>query len=730
MGGCAASGSPPTRCRCEERGGKQGSGEHSGADDIGIDLTDGRKEGPSPEGQCNGTSTGDLGTKIAEVGPLRLPSVFLDAPASPASPSAATASPSPFPRAFSAGRRTGTGTSPFLDLDILGGNVRARTECAAYASEEFISEGQEDSPSSPSQDVFSPYSWRSALSPTQTGTEHLDLRVPHGMLSEPMGRTMKPKMARASSTSALTDPLALKIITRSSKRRIKQRVNITNTMGDTPSMSLQLIINNKGRLEDYYNCSEVLGKGSFGVVRRAHLASCGSGAGRAVKSISKERMKDKIGALKHEIEIMKMVDHPHVVRIFEIFEDSVDLHLVIELCMGGHLESYVNKLGRLRESSASAAMQQLLQAVVYLHQNLICHRDLKAENCLLAAAEPLERNSLKVADFGLSCIFKPGLLMTSCVGTPSHMAPEVKAKKYDQACDSWSCGIIMYFMISGLVPYDKNAEEGKKYIISFGQRHWAEASSECVALATKLLVKSAKQRISPKDALSHPWFAKTVPKMPMIPMSMEQCENLRKYRTYNKLKRAALSLTASLVSEADLFDHSRLFVSMDLNGDGHLSASELADGLAASSSQASSAGAAADTNPLKATGQGSSPKAAARRLSVKAGTPPPAATPTAAEIAAMMPDMARPEAEFVPFTYTEFVAATLNRQHFFTEKIIKAAFSSLDRNSDGGIDVNEVAEGRLLGALTEHQISQMLAEMDANGDAVIDLAEFTAMILS
>ncbi|CAE8638381.1 unnamed protein product, partial [Polarella glacialis] len=238
-------------------------------------------------------------------------------------------------------------------------------------------------------------------------------------------------------------------VSRSPIRRHQGALSVTHTMGVVPSASLQLIINNDGDLKDYYVLEDrTLGKGTYGVVVPAKVKS--TKAPRAVKSIAKVRMKEHVGALKYEIDIMKKIDHPYIIMLYEIFEDLEKLYLVTELCRGGHLHGYVTQNGRLNESAAALAMQQLFRAVFYLHRSFICHRDLKSENLLLSESGPFggagaNNNCLKVADFGLSCIFKPKQIFTAMVGTPSHMAPEVRARKYNFACDYWSCGVIMYY---------------------------------------------------------------------------------------------------------------------------------------------------------------------------------------------------------------------------------------------------------------------------------------------
>eukprot|EP00435_Cladocopium_sp_Y103_P021850 s2466_g5.t1 len=166
-----------------------------------------------------------------------------------------------------------------------------------------------------------------------------------------------------------------------------------------------------------------LGKGSFGVVKRAYVSS--TKAQRAVKFIAIERMREKLNVLKAEIEIMKAVDHPNIIMLYEIFEDQKYLCLVMELCTGGTLLSRLKYHVHFPEALTAICMNQILRAVFYLHRNWIVHRDLKAENILVSSTETVEKTLLKVSDFGLSTTFRPKQLLTEKVGTLTHMSPEV-----------------------------------------------------------------------------------------------------------------------------------------------------------------------------------------------------------------------------------------------------------------------------------------------------------------
>merc|ERR1719454_1896954 len=196
------------------------------------------------------------------------------------------------------------------------------------------------------------------------------------------------------------------------------------------------IIDNQGKLTEFYDMDKKkLGEGSYGSVCKGTNKS--TGAPRAIKSISKEHMKN-IERFKQEIAIMKIMDHPNIIKLFESFEDHRNIYLVMELCMGGELFDRIIDAGHFTEVQAATLMQQIIRAIYYMHENHVVHRDLKPENFLFTTKESIEKNLLKIIDFGLSCKFEAGQVLTTKAGTPYYVAPQVLAGKYDHLSDMWS----------------------------------------------------------------------------------------------------------------------------------------------------------------------------------------------------------------------------------------------------------------------------------------------------
>lgn len=222
-------------------------------------------------------------------------------------------------------------------------------------------------------------------------------------------------------------------------------------------------ISNSTRLESvqkYYEFVKIIGCGQFGTVREAVKISQSFGSttkteifpGKryAIKSISREKIKRGIGMLKRELEILQLVDHPNIVKLYEIFEDSKYIHIVMEICTGGDLFDYLINKRTLTEQEVAQILSKLMAAVNHLHNLKICHRDIKPENCLLMSNEP--NAEIKLVDFGMSSKFGDNI-MTTMVGTPYYLAPEVLKARYGKECDVWSFGVLMYLLLSGKQPF-------------------------------------------------------------------------------------------------------------------------------------------------------------------------------------------------------------------------------------------------------------------------------------
>merc|ERR1719343_1910097 len=342
-------------------------------------------------------------------------------------------------------------------------------------------------------------------------------------------------------------------------------------------------MDNTGKIHDFYDMDKKkLGEGSYGSVCKAKNKS--TSALRAVKTISKAQMKN-IERFKQEIAIMKMMDHPNIIKLYETFEDHRSIYLVMELCSGGELFDRIIESGHFTEQQAAILMQQIIRAIYYMHENHTCHRDLKPENFLFMTKEPIDKNLLKIIDFGLSCKFEPGQILTTKAGTPYYVAPQVLAGKYDQLSDLWSCGVIMYVMLCGYPPFfgESDAEVLSKVRLgnfSFNQADWKNVSEDAKNLIRMLLKMNPRDRYTAEQSLNHEWIKNKAPKAKDVSLQDNFVDNLRGFRSQNKLKKAALQIIAGQLNDDQIKALRETFMALDKNGDGLLTAVELKEGLA------------------------------------------------------------------------------------------------------------------------------------------------------
>jgi len=263
-------------------------------------------------------------------------------------------------------------------------------------------------------------------------------------------------------------------------------------------------------IEDNYNIGDEIGKGAFSVVKKATHKKTGEVV--AVKVIDKKAASTPQDAqrLKTEVEILKKVKHPHIVCLKDMYETSEKLYLIMELVTGGELFDKIVEKGQYTEKDASAVVKKMVGAVEYLHSINIAHRDLKPENLLLRGDG--SDTDVMLSDFGLSKIIGLESMMETACGTPYYVAPEVlSASGYDKEVDLWSVGVITYLLLCGFPPFYGESlpevfEQIMKAEYDFPDPYWTEITKEAKDFIGKLLVVDAKKRLTPAQALQHPWI--------------------------------------------------------------------------------------------------------------------------------------------------------------------------------------------------------------------------------
>ncbi|CAG9855763.1 unnamed protein product [Phyllotreta striolata] len=321
---------------------------------------------------------------------------------------------------------------------------------------------------------------------------------------KPKPRQAEPLTRRASDVQ--DKPVGnIKRQSRISKDRLSRKSN-DSTVESTRSSSASM--RNRPRFGDEptigkYKLLKTIGKGNFAKVKLAKHVPTGKEV--AIKIIDKTQLTPgSLQKLFREVRIMKMLDHPNIVKLFQVIETEKTLYLVMEYASGGEVFDYLVLHGRMKEKEARAKFRQIVSAVQYCHQKRIIHRDLKAENLLLDS----EMN-IKIADFGFSNEFTPGSKLDTFCGSPPYAAPELfQGKKYDgPEVDVWSLGVILYTLVSGSLPFDGSTlRELRERVLRGKYRIPFYMSTDCENLLKKFLVLNPAKRASLETIMKDKWM--------------------------------------------------------------------------------------------------------------------------------------------------------------------------------------------------------------------------------
>ncbi|KAK2838231.1 hypothetical protein Q5P01_015443 [Channa striata] len=268
-------------------------------------------------------------------------------------------------------------------------------------------------------------------------------------------------------------------------------------------------------LQEKYVLTRRIGTGVCGEVKLAfERSSCKK---FAVKIINKKNFQSEGTATRNaktEIEILKRVDHPCLIKTEDFYQTDDSYYIVLELMEGGELFQRVKSQRQLNESVTKLYFYQMLRAVQYLHSKGIIHRDLKPENVLLSSQDDV--CLIKVTDFNQSRILEDATLMRTLCGTPSYLAPEVftnaSTTGYNLAVDAWSLGVLLFMCLGGYPPFHENfghqsvTEQIIRGEFTMVESKWKHVSDQAKDVVRKLLVVNPSQRMTIEEALEHPWL--------------------------------------------------------------------------------------------------------------------------------------------------------------------------------------------------------------------------------
>ncbi|KAG4934558.1 hypothetical protein JHK87_048560 [Glycine soja] len=411
----------------------------------------------------------------------------------------------------------------------------------------------------------------------------------------------------------------------------------------------------------------------------------------ACESIPKQKLSKKkhIDDTKRQVLILQHLSgQPNIVEFKVAYEDRQNVHLVMELCLGGTLFDRITAKGSYSESEAASIFRQIVNVVHACHFMGVMHRDLKPENFLLASKDP--KAPLKATNFGLSVFIEEGKVYKEIVGSAYYMAPEVLNRNYGKEIDVWSAGIILYILLSGVPPFwgenDRSIFEsilGGK--LDLESAPWPSISAAAKDLIRKMLNYDPKKRITAVEALEHPWM-KEGGEASDKPLDNVILTRMKQFRAMNKMKKLALKVIAENLSEEETKGLKQMFSNMDIDRSGTISYEELKSGLTKLGSKLSEY-----------------------------------------EIKQLMAAVDVDNSGTID--YLEFIAATIDPHKLEKEEHLYKAFQYFDKDNNGYITRDELSQ-----ALTKYQmgdeatIYEVINDVDTDNDGRINYQEFVDMM--
>jgi calcium-dependent protein kinase len=485
-----------------------------------------------------------------------------------------------------------------------------------------------------------------------------------------------------------------------------------------------IVIEQNGFPSDKYEKIKILGEGSYGTVFK--VKNKFSGEFQALKVLGKNYLSsNNISDMEREINILKNLDHPNILKIYEYYHDDFYFYIITELCSEGNLLEKLEEMSSkcFNEKVVKVLMYEIISAVYYLHCCKVIHGDLKLENIMIDSIQTkskisfkssilahLENSSkeknrkipknigelfnknfgIKLIDFGSSKIFKKKKF-SDLIGTLVYNAPEVIENNYDEKSDIWSLGIIMYILITGKMPFDGHSEQEimKKILkgeVDYTLPAFSKVSNECMNILKKLLTYDSKLRPSAKDILdSHYFFLESE--------SLDEEEekeilsNIQHYTLKSKFMQCVLTyLTHNFVKKQEILNLRMMFKQIDSDSDGRISKAEL-------------------MQKYKKCGLFLSDD----------------------DLQTVISSLDIDNSGYIE--YEEFIKAAIDKKTILTEKNLKLAFQLFDKDNNGRISLEEITNilGKNLPDLVNHEI---LVEINKKHNEELTFEEFMVLMQS
>lgn len=439
-----------------------------------------------------------------------------------------------------------------------------------------------------------------------------------------------------------------------------------------------------------FTLGKELGRGQFGITFECTDKT--NGDKLACKAISKQKLKTQaeIEDVRREVQIMyALAGVENIVQLKGAYEDARNVYLVMEVCSGGELFNRIVELGHYTERKAADMFRVVLKVVAACNSMGIIHRDLKPENFLLS--DKTDKAKLKATDFGLSVFYKKGQLFDEMVGSAYYVAPEVLKRKYGPEADMWSAGVILYILLSGMPPFWGDNEKAIFDSIlvgnvDFSEAPWPNISQGAKDLVMKCLQKDIKKRITPEEALSHPWVREGGD-APDTVINPEVLTRMRNFAGMQKFKKLGLMLLVRHLKKEEIEGLRQMFLDMDTDGSGTITLEELKVGLDRHGAHMAKSEVEALIATVDVQGDGT-------------------------------------------LDYEEFLAATVAMSKLESEENLVKAFADIDADGSGFITSDELAAKLVeLGMKeTPDEIIKMIQDADLNHDGKIDYQEFVNLM--